>query len=88
VVLSKASRVTDGMFHAAAHAAAHFVSEEDLARGALLPPLEDIRKVSASIAAAVVRLAQSDGLATVPIPDDLDAWVRAGMYEPNYVSYV
>jgi malate dehydrogenase (oxaloacetate-decarboxylating)(NADP+) len=88
VVLSKASRVTDGMFHAAAHAAAHFVSEEDLARGALLPPLEDIRKVSASIAAAVVRLAQTEGLATAPVPDDLDAWVRAGMYEPSYVSYV
>jgi malate dehydrogenase (oxaloacetate-decarboxylating)(NADP+) len=88
IVLSKASRVTDAMFYAAAQACAEFIVESDLEQGSLLPPLEDIRKVSAHIAAAVVRLAQREGLATAPIPEDVEAWVRAAMYEPDYVSYV
>jgi malate dehydrogenase (oxaloacetate-decarboxylating)(NADP+) len=88
IVLSKASRVTDSMFYAAAQACAEFIVESDLQQGSLLPPLEDIRKVSAHIAAAVVRLAQRDGLATAPIPADIEGWVRSAMYEPNYRSYV
>ena len=88
VVLSKASRVTDGMFHAAAHAAAHFVSANDLEHGSLMPPLKDILSVSAAIAAAVVRLARDEGLATAPIPEDVDQWVQNRMWEPVYPNYV
>jgi len=88
IVLSKTTRVTDGMFHAAAHAAAHFVSQEELDRGTLLPPLGDIREVSAAIAAAVVRLARDEGLATATIPEDVDQWVRDHMWEPIYPNYV
>jgi malate dehydrogenase (oxaloacetate-decarboxylating)(NADP+) len=88
IVLSKTRRVTDGMFHAAAHAVAHFVTKDEMAQGVLLPRIEDIREVSAAIAAAVIRLAKEEGLATAPIPDDIDAWVRAEMYQPDYVSYV
>ena len=88
VVLSKASRVTDSMFHAAAHAAAHFVSAEDLEHGCLMPPLGEILSVSAAIAAAVVRLARDEGLATAPIPEDVDEWVKSRMWKPVYPNYV
>jgi malate dehydrogenase (oxaloacetate-decarboxylating)(NADP+) len=88
IVLSKARRVTDAMFHAAANAAAEFVVESDLGQGSLLPPLEDIRKVSAHIAAAVVRLAMNEGLATATgVPADIEAWVREQMYKPDYPEY-
>jgi malate dehydrogenase (oxaloacetate-decarboxylating)(NADP+) len=88
IVLSKARRVTDAMFHAAANAAAEFVAESDLGQGSLLPPLEDIRKVSAHIAAAVVRLAMDEGLATATdIPADIEPWVRERMFKPDYPEY-
>lgn len=88
IVLSKATRVTDAMFHAAAEAAAEFVAESDLGQGSLLPPLGDIQRVSAHIAAAVVRLARAEGLASATdIPADLEEWVLSRMYRPVYPEY-
>jgi malate dehydrogenase (oxaloacetate-decarboxylating)(NADP+) len=88
VVLSKARRVTDGMFHVAARAVADSVSEQDLAGGTLLPPLQCIRDLSARIAAAVATLAQQEGLAQVNVPTDTESWVRERMYQPVYPEYV
>lgn len=88
VVLSRATRVTDAMFHAAARVVAESVSDAALAEGTLLPPLETIREISVRIAGAVAQLAVKDGLARVPVPDDIESWVRAGMYQPVYHDYV
>ena len=88
VVLSRASRVTDGMFHEAARVVAESVSEDAVSRGTLLPPLETIREISVGIAAAVARLAAREGLARVPVPEDAESWVRSGMYQPVYHEYV
>lgn len=84
VVLAGATRVTDAMFHAAARALAEFVADSSLAEGSLFPPLTEIRQASARIAAAVMRVAHAEGLATIPLPDDLDAHIAARMYEPVY----
>lgn len=84
VVLAGASRVTDAMFHAAAGALAEFVSDSSLAEGSLFPPLSEIRQASARIAAAVIRVAHEEGLATLPLPGDLSAYVASHMYEPVY----
>ncbi|MGH2570483.1 MAG: NAD-dependent malic enzyme [bacterium] len=84
VVLSGATRVTDEMFFAAARALAAAVSSGDLESGCLFPPLRSIREVSASIAAAVARVAYDRGLATRPRPRDLKSWVEAQMYHPVY----
>ena len=40
------------------------------------------------LGAAVAGVAFAQGLATVPQPDDLLAFVQAQMYEPVYRSYV
>lgn len=84
VVAAQATAVSDRMFLAAARALAGTVSAHDLAQGALFPPLETIRATSVTIAAAVVRVALEERLATVAVPDDIEAWVADRMYQPVY----
>jgi len=86
-IVSRASRVTDEMFMAAAHSLAQQVTKDDLEQGSLYPPLKNIRDVSARIAAAVAAVAYRRGLAREPEPSDLLGYVRSRMYEPSYVSY-
>ena len=87
-VLAGATRVTDSMFHAAAQSLADYLSDESLAQGSLFPPLSEIREVSARIAAAVIRVAQEEGLTTREVPEDLGAFVRQRMYQPRYPDYL
>jgi len=87
VIVSRATRVTDEMFMAAAQSLAHDVTDTDLAQGSLYPPLADIRAVSAHIAAAVARVAYDRKLAAGPAPADLLAFVKSRMYEPRYRDY-
>jgi malate dehydrogenase (oxaloacetate-decarboxylating) len=75
------------MFLAAADALAASVSDIDLARGSVLPPLEQIRDASARVATEVARIAMIEGLATVELPDDPVSAVTAAMYVPEYRSY-
>jgi malate dehydrogenase (oxaloacetate-decarboxylating)(NADP+) len=84
VVLSGSTRVTDSMFHSAARALADFVPDSSLAAGSLYPPLTEIRHASARIAAAVIRVAREERLATRPLPEDLDGFVASQMYQPVY----
>jgi len=86
VVACGARRVSDGMFHAAAATLAAQVSDASLAEGALFPPIHEIRRVSARIAAAVCRVAQEEGLATADLPEDLEGFVRERMYQPIYAD--
>ncbi|HEY2970377.1 MAG TPA: NAD-dependent malic enzyme [Casimicrobiaceae bacterium] len=85
---SRATRVTDEMFMAAARSLAQQVTEADLAQGSLYPPLAQVRDVSAHIATAVAGVAYRQGYATAPEPEDLFTFVRSQMYEPLYHSYV
>jgi malate dehydrogenase (oxaloacetate-decarboxylating)(NADP+) len=88
VVVSGARRVTDAMFLAAADALADNVSDEDLARGSVLPPLGQIREACVRVAADVARMATTEGLAEWPAAADPTATVRAAMYRPEYLRYV
>ena len=88
VITSRASRVTDEMFMAAARTLAEQVTAQDLEQGSLYPPLKNIREVSAHIAAAVAGVAYRRGLAQEPQPADLLAYVRSRMYQPCYADYV
>jgi malate dehydrogenase (oxaloacetate-decarboxylating) len=75
-VVSRASRVTDSMLSAAAHAVAGLVDAR--APGApLLPEIATLRDTSLAVAVAVARAAAADGMARVRLLDDVTERVRA-----------
>ena len=78
---------TIAMFYVAARTLAEEVDEDDLSIGRIYPPLRHIRDVSAKIAAAVADIAFERGLATEDRPDDLEAFIRERMFEPDYPVY-
>jgi len=88
VIACRAKHVTDEMFLAAAQTLAAEVTEDDFKRGSIYPPLGHIREISAMIATAVCEVAYEQGLAVTPRPNDLTAFIKSQMYEPNYRSYV
>ncbi len=87
VVVSRARTVTDEMFLAAARVLASQVSESDLERGRVYPPMSRIREVSALIAGEVARIAYRGGLTDQQAPADLLSDVRRYMYQPVYPHY-
>ena len=76
--------VTDEMFMAAAHTLAYLVNLDDIEQGSLYPALPRIREVSAHIAVAVAEVAYKRGLATLPRPNNLMAFIESQMYDPQY----
>jgi len=87
VIASRARRVNDKMFLAAARTLAGLVTEGDLEQGRIYPPLSRIRYVSAAIAKEVATIAYRDGLADREEPDDIQADVYAQVYQPVYPHY-
>jgi malate dehydrogenase (oxaloacetate-decarboxylating)(NADP+) len=88
VIASRARRVTDEMFLAAARTLANETTPSDLEQGSLYPPLAHIREVSARIAAAVVEVAYQHRLTSRRRPRNVLADVRSQMYDPRYPRYV
>lgn len=87
VLASRAGRVTDDMFLAAAEILAEMTLPEELAVGRVYPSLRRIREVSVRIATAVARMAWDAGVAIEPRPDDVPGWIRRCVFEPEYVDY-
>jgi malate dehydrogenase (oxaloacetate-decarboxylating) len=83
VIAAQASRVTDGMLAAAAHAVADLT---DLAApgASLLPPVEELRDTSLAVAVAVAEAAWRDGVARATPQADLSQHVKHHMWEPIY----
>jgi malate dehydrogenase (oxaloacetate-decarboxylating) len=87
VIASRASRVTDRMLAAAAHAVAGLTDTS--ANGApLLPPIEALRETSVAVAAAVARAAWQDGVARSFLEGDLTRQVRGLMWQPRYRAII
>jgi malate dehydrogenase (oxaloacetate-decarboxylating) len=82
-----ARRVTDGMFTAAAHALAKEVTAADLATGALYPPLDSLRDVTAKIAACVAEAAVKEGVADAP-ERDIEDVIADWIWDPQYPELV
>lgn len=87
VLASETRSVTDEMFMAASIVVAEMVTEADLGRGLIYPPLNRIREVSARIALRVSEIAFENGLARVDRPADPAAHIHGLMYEPDYPVY-
>jgi malate dehydrogenase (oxaloacetate-decarboxylating) len=83
VVASRASRVTDRMLSAAAHAVAG-LTDTSVPGACLLPPVEKLRETSVAVAAAVARAAWQDEVARTEQPPDVIRRVRDLMWRPAY----
>ncbi len=82
-IVARASRVTDAMLSAAAHAVAGLVDAG--APGApLLPEVAALRDTSLAVAVAVAVAAEADGAARARLADDVPEQVRARMWQPLY----
>ncbi len=81
-IVTRAKRMSDGMFAAAACRIADMVDPSALG-SAILPPVGNVREVSVQVAVAVAEQAVREGLARVN-PPDLEAAIRDAMWEPRY----
>jgi malate dehydrogenase (oxaloacetate-decarboxylating) len=81
---AKATRVTDAMFVAAAHAVAEAGTGAELASGALYPGLDRLRDVTPRVALAVARAAMASGAAPKATDAEIDAQLAAIRWEPRY----
>jgi malate dehydrogenase (oxaloacetate-decarboxylating) len=81
-IVSRARRISGSMFAAAANAVSSLVAVR-LPGASLLPHVDDLRKVSLTVAVAVAEAAVLDGLAGVAL-DDIVQQVGDAMWEPEY----
>jgi len=88
VLACESTQVTNGMFLIAAQKLATLVGPEDFALGRVFPPLSKIRDVSAKVATAVVEECYREKFAQLPRPKDIEADVRARMFNPDYTEYL
>ncbi|HEX8761891.1 MAG TPA: NAD-dependent malic enzyme [Pseudonocardiaceae bacterium] len=82
VTVARARRINQPMIAAAADAVAR-LSDATAAGEPLLPPVKDLRSVSAAVAVAVAVAAAEEGLAEAPV-DDPVLQVRQAMWRPEY----
>ncbi|MBT4769234.1 MAG: NAD-dependent malic enzyme [Rhodospirillaceae bacterium] len=88
IFATQASRVPDDLFIEAARAVADQVPDDLLQKGLLYPPQSDILEIEIQTAAKVAGKVFDAGLAGVPHPDDLEAFIRSHVYQPAYPSLV
>jgi malate dehydrogenase (oxaloacetate-decarboxylating)(NADP+) len=84
VFATEATRVTEDMFIVAAKAVAEQVTEENLSVGLIYPPQGRILDASLHVAERLAAYIFDNGLARVPLPDDIGALIRARAYRPVY----
>jgi malate dehydrogenase (oxaloacetate-decarboxylating) len=85
VAVVRARRITDAMIAVAADAVAAFANPTGPG-AALLPPVTDLRTVSAAVAIAVAQAAEEHGLAEQPLTDPVKQ-IHQAMWRPEYPSF-
>ena len=83
-IVSKAPIITEDMFLVAARTLANQVSQSDLDKGMIYPPLNTIRDVSYNIALAVAEDAYKTQVVKAERPNDLEQQIKNYMYNPRY----
>jgi malate dehydrogenase (oxaloacetate-decarboxylating) len=81
-IVARATRVTDGMLLAAAEAIAGLVDVAEPGAG-LLPDVRNLRVTSATVAVAVARAAEQDGVAQAELTNPVQA-VQDAMWRAAY----
>ncbi|MFY9870369.1 MAG: malic enzyme-like NAD(P)-binding protein, partial [Candidatus Nitrosopolaris sp.] len=80
--------VTDEMFIEAARATADQVTDKQRNMGMLFPPQSNVLDTEVRTAERVARLVFEHSLARVDPPKDINAWLRAMLYKPEYKALV
>jgi malic enzyme len=83
-IVSGAREVTDEMFAAASATLADLVDGSDLAEGALYPPIDRLRPISRSIAAAVARTARDSGVGRELTDTEIDEALDREIWDLEY----
>ena len=81
-IVSRASRISGGMFAAAANVVSSLVTVRQPG-ASLLPHVDDVRSVSATVAVAVAETADAEGLARIKLGDIVQQ-VQDAMWQPEY----
>ncbi len=84
VFATRATRVTDEMFIAAARAVADQVTPAELDAGLIYPPVSTILDTELHAAASVAEVIFARGFARVPKPRDIKQFVESHTYKPLY----
>lgn len=89
VLCAGAATIPEEIFLLSAQRLAEIVTDDDLERGSLYPPLEHIKDCSIEIAVHVMEYSYEKGLAcNKPEPQDKKAFVCSQMYDAGYRSAV
>jgi malate dehydrogenase (oxaloacetate-decarboxylating) len=86
-LVARAPKVTDEMFLAGSRALSAMVTEDQQAKGHLLPPMHDIRSVSRRVATAVAIEARETGLGRLLDDDTYAEVIARAQWEPCYAHY-
>lgn len=87
VLASNARKITDGMLMAASLALADLSPLAIDGKGALLPDINDIQKVSKEIAMQVGKKAQAEGVAIMVSEQALAESIKSNYWRPQYRMY-
>ena len=85
-IVARARHISDGMFMAAARAVASLVDMHQPG-ASLLPHVENLRQVSATVAVEVAKTAAAEGLARAKLPNVIQQ-VQDAMWQPVYPQIV
>ncbi|GMH44761.1 hypothetical protein BSKO_12713 [Bryopsis sp. KO-2023] len=87
-LISRSIKLSVEQYIDAAKAVAKLVTKEDLARGAVYPPLKGIREVAARVGVSVAQRSYEEKTATnLPKPHSLLDLAKEFMYNPVYRSF-
>ena len=86
-VATRARRISDSMFMAAAKALAALSPANKDPAANLLPPVTELRDVAIAVAIAVARQGEAEGLTDGVYADGVEAAVRGKMWMPRYLPY-
>ncbi|KGO97296.1 NAD-dependent malic enzyme [Flavobacterium enshiense] len=84
IFATQAKRITDEMLIVAAEAVAEQISDEDFQKGLIYPHVDNIAQVSLNVAEKIAEEIFNSGLADVDRPEDIRAFIKSKMYEPDY----
>ncbi len=83
VIVCRAATMPPSLFIAAARALSKLADPSDPAKG-LLPDIDRLREVSATVAVDVINAAKAAGIAQVEVADPIEA-VHEAMWQPEYL---